>query len=180
MNPVVSPGCSVWQLNASVPPGCEVGPVAGERLMGAIDVGDQRERPGRADDRLVDAVEGERCDVAVVQRDVEAGRRGVQPAAFQHVGGGVDALDIEPLLAGGNEEAPVAGAELERRATASLDDVPIPRVVGEHAPGREPGVVRERRDPVVPAVGQLLDELVARRHRTVDQTWRAAGTTSVR
>ncbi len=113
----------------------EVGPVAGERLLGAIDVGDQRERAGRADDRLVRAVEGERCDVAVVQRDVEAGRIGVQPAAFQHVGGGVDALDVEPVLSGGDEEPPVAGAEFERRTTALLDDRHVPGVVGEGAPG---------------------------------------------
>ena len=35
----------------------EVGPVAGQRVMGTVDVGDEREGPGRADDRSVGAVE---------------------------------------------------------------------------------------------------------------------------
>ena len=68
--------------------------------MGSLDVGDQRERPGGTHDRPIGAVELERGDVAVVQRDVEPGGGGVDPAPFEHVGGGVDALDVETAAGG--------------------------------------------------------------------------------
>ncbi len=152
----------------------EMGPVAGEGLTGTIDVGDQREGSGGAHDRPVGATEVERGDVAMVQRDVEAGRVGVKPAAFQHVVGRVDALDVEPTLAGGNEEPPIAGAEFERGTAAPLDHPHVRRVIRKAGRRWEPGVVGERRDTVVATLGQLLDELIARGHLAMSTTRPAA------
>ena len=75
-----------------------------------------------------------------------------------------------PRSSGWDEEPPVAGTEFERRATALLDHAQIPGVIGECGPRRQPRVVGEGGDAVVPTVGHLLDELVARPHLAMSTT----------
>ena len=83
----------------------------------------------------------ERRDVTTVEDSIHAAFRGMTPAAIQHVGRAVDALQGEARFNERDEEAAVADTELERRPSGPTNHGRVDRVVEERGTRWQPRVV---------------------------------------